>query len=254
METDWQNKMYVQSGEAMADLIVSAIGPVEDSGSDIDVDVMEIPDFIAGFIYQLTGDNDLTEIESCYQGGDNVVIDAEAALADIKSGKFISGVKDIGKIVNELPDALSTCEGMQDDIKMLEDYAKSFENVGHVAKEASKNWLLHGRKVKADIAQEKSDWAADKFFDAGKDTAAAIELLVPFNKNENEVGLDILGIPEFAAGFFYGMVGDNHLTEFQTCFQSSSELVHYAESFISELEDLKIIAAFEDFEKFLYHF
>merc|ERR1711971_1352026 len=94
-------------------------------------------------------------------------------------------------------------------------------------------------------AQEKSDWSADKYFDAGKDTAAAIELLVPFTSNEVEVGIDILGIPEFAAGFFYGMVGDNHLTEFQTCFQSSSELVHYAESFISELEDLKIIAAIE---------
>lgn len=67
LETDWQNKMYVQAGEAMADLVVEAIGPVEDSESeDVDVDVMEIPDFIAGFIYQLTGDNKLTEIEACY--------------------------------------------------------------------------------------------------------------------------------------------------------------------------------------------
>ena len=142
---------------------------------------------------------------------------------------------------------------MQDDITKIEAWASEFKDVGHITKEAAKNWLLHGKKIKEDIAQEKSDWSADKYFDAGKDTAAAIELLVPFNYAA-EVGIDILGIPEFAAGFFYGMVGDNHLTEFQTCFQSSSELVHYAESFISELENLKIIAAFEDFEKFLYHF
>ena len=77
MKTDWQNKMYVQSGEAMADLVVSAIGPVEDSEpEDIELDIKAIPDFVAGFIFELTGDNKLTEIEQCYQGGDQVVIDA----------------------------------------------------------------------------------------------------------------------------------------------------------------------------------
>jgi hypothetical protein len=29
---------------------------------------MAIPDFIAGFIYGMTGDNDLVEIEACYHG------------------------------------------------------------------------------------------------------------------------------------------------------------------------------------------
>merc|ERR1712151_756494 len=160
----------------------------------------------------------------------------------------------IQKVVSEFKPSLTNCKNMSGDIDKIEAWASVFEKPGTLAKEVSMNWLRHHKQVKADIAQEEADWSADKFFDAGKDTASAIELLVPFTQNENEVGLDILGIPEFAAGFFYGMVGDNHLTEFQTCFQSSSELVHYAESFISELEDLKIIAAFEDFEKFLYHF
>ena len=34
MEDDWKNQMYLQSGEAMADLIVSAIGPVEATDDD----------------------------------------------------------------------------------------------------------------------------------------------------------------------------------------------------------------------------
>ena len=42
----------------------------------VSADAMEIPDFIAGFIYGLTGDNKLTEIEQCYQGGDTVVTEA----------------------------------------------------------------------------------------------------------------------------------------------------------------------------------
>ena len=116
---------------------------------------------------------------------------------------------------------------MQDDIAEIEAWAASFKDVGHLTKEVAKNWLLHGHKVKADIAQEQSDWSADKYFDAGKDTAAAVELLVPFT-TEVELGFDILAVPDFAAGFFYGMIGDNHLTEFQTCMQSSDELVQYA--------------------------
>ena len=33
------------------------------------VDVMAVPDYIAGWIYGMTGDNHLTEIETCYTGG-----------------------------------------------------------------------------------------------------------------------------------------------------------------------------------------
>ena len=50
---------------------------------------MAIPDWVAGFIFGLTGDNNLEEIETCYTGGQGIVDDAEAALADIKDGHFI---------------------------------------------------------------------------------------------------------------------------------------------------------------------
>ena len=33
-------------------------------------DAMAVPDFVAGFIYGMTGDNHLSEIEACYQGGE----------------------------------------------------------------------------------------------------------------------------------------------------------------------------------------
>lgn len=37
--------------------------------ANIDMPVMAIPDFIAGFMFGMTGDNNLEEIEACYQGG-----------------------------------------------------------------------------------------------------------------------------------------------------------------------------------------
>lgn len=33
-------------------------------------DAMAVPDWIAGFMYGMTGDNNLTEIEACFQGGE----------------------------------------------------------------------------------------------------------------------------------------------------------------------------------------
>ena len=115
-------------------------------------DLMAVPDFVAGFMFQLTGDNNMTEIEACYSGGDQIVLDAQAALSDIKSGHFIKGAQDFGKIVWDLPDALADCKGMDDDVAALEAYAESFKDVGHITKEVARNWLLHGTKVKADIS------------------------------------------------------------------------------------------------------
>ena len=254
MKTDWASQQYTAAGEAMADLVVAAIGPVNKS-DDVELDVMAVPDFVAGFMFEITGDNNLAEIEQCYKGGDLVVDDAEAALADIKAGHFITGVQDLGKVVYDLPDALADCSGMQDDVATLETYAAQFKNVGQITKEVAKNWLLHGKKIKADIAQEKSEWASGDYFNAGKETAAALELLVPFTStDEDNLQFDILGVPEFAAGFLFGMVGDNHLEEFQTCMTSSDQLVPYVDAFLSDLESFKIISAFENFEKFLFHF
>merc|ERR1711920_724224 len=73
-------------------------------------------------------------------------------------------------------------------------------------------------------------------------------------KTEENLELDLLAVPDFAAGFLYGMVGDNHLSEFETCFQNSEQLMPYIDGFISDLEDFHIISAFKNFEKFLFHF
>ena len=41
---------------------------------------------------------------------------------------------------------------MGDDLQKIEDWAAVFKQPGTLVKELSKNWLLHGKKVKADIA------------------------------------------------------------------------------------------------------
>jgi hypothetical protein len=50
--------------------VIKAVGPINPVVSPnwavANFDAMAIPDFIAGFIYGMTGDNDLVEIEACY--------------------------------------------------------------------------------------------------------------------------------------------------------------------------------------------
>ena len=79
---------------------VSAMAAVS---SAVEIDALAVPDWIAGFVFGLTGDNHLTEIEKCYTGGKDLVSDAEKALADIKSGSFIKGVQDVAKVIQDLP-------------------------------------------------------------------------------------------------------------------------------------------------------
>lgn len=43
-------------------------------------------DFVAGFMFGMTGDNQLTEIESCFNGGELMYTEVEAGIADIKKG------------------------------------------------------------------------------------------------------------------------------------------------------------------------
>ena len=134
-------------------------------------DAMAVPDFIAGFMYGMTGDNHLAEIEACYQGGDQIVIDSQTAFGDFKSGNFFTGIKDAGTVWNEVGSAMTTCKGMGDDIAAIESWAKIFTEPTKLASTVGKHWLFHGSQIKADFAQEETDWSAGKYFDAGKDTA-----------------------------------------------------------------------------------
>ena len=66
LETDWDAQSYFQAGDDLAALMTLAIGPIE-TNEVANFGVMDTADFVAGFVYGMTGDNQLTEIEACYQ-------------------------------------------------------------------------------------------------------------------------------------------------------------------------------------------
>ena len=217
------------------------------------MDAMTVPDFVAGFVYGMTGDNHLTEIEACYQGSTEVVDDVQKAVSKIESGSYITGFAEVGKIIHEFPATLTTCKNMDDDIAAIESWATIFTEPKELAETVSKNWLLHRKTIKADLSKENSDWAAGSYFDAGVDTAMALTeavgpITTPTNDAEN---VDILSVPEFVAGFLYGITGDLKLTEVEACYQGAQSLEPFIQKMIADVKQFKMLKAVWQLQLFI---
>jgi hypothetical protein len=86
----------------------------------------------------------------------------------------------------------------------------------------TKNFLIHKKGVKADIAEMKGEWAADQFFKAGVTAAdIVVKTVGPIKPVANPLRFDPLALPDFVAGFIYGMTGDNDLVEIEACFSAN---------------------------------
>lgn len=99
-----------------------------------------------------------------------------------------------------------------------------------------------------DITDIKTEWGAAEYFQSGKSAAdlltVAIGPITPTYPTEG-LGFDLMMLPDLAAGFVYGMVGDNHLTEMEACYQGVHPLEQYLMAALGDLEHFHIIKALE---------
>ena len=177
------------------------------------VEVVPVVDFVAGFIYGVTGENHLTEIQTCYQGGNEILIDTQAAIKDAKDGDYFKAIKEAGEIWTEFGTTLTACKNMGDDVDAIESWAKIFIEPVRLAKTVGKHWLFHGTQIKTDIAREQADWDAEAYFDAGMDVADALVLAVGPIQTAEMANLSLKPELDFVGGLLAGLVQDNHLTE-----------------------------------------
>ena len=136
-------------------------------------------DFVAGFVYGMTGDNQLTEIEACFQGGELMYQEIDTGIEDIKKGGWNNDTQaalQFGLAILQIPQALNTCENMDQDIAAIESWAQIFTNPEQLAATVSKHALFHKAELKADISTLEGDWDIKKFFQAGQDLATVGEV------------------------------------------------------------------------------
>ena len=74
----------------------------------------------------MTAENNLEEIEACFQGGTTMYSEVEFALAELAKGGWDNETQaalEFGLVALMFPQALSTCKGMDDDIAAIEEWA-----------------------------------------------------------------------------------------------------------------------------------
>ena len=199
---------------------------------------MSIPDYVAGLMYGFTGDNNLTEIEACYNGGTGIVTHAEGALALLEAGELIKFSKAALALKTELAAELATCESMGGDLARLEEWATIFTEPVKLAEDVGKNYVLHSRGIKKDISAVETEWSTGSFFKSGISTADALTLAlgpVP-NAAPTAVANDLMAVPDFIAGMVFGFTGDNDLTEIEACYAGGASTVTDAKTLLQELE------------------
>ena len=158
-----------------------------------------IPDFTAGLIFGLTGDNHLHEIQHCMKVDQPIIDQAISALDDFKHLHAISGLKHIGAIFWELPNAFDACSDMDADIAAIEDWSQIFHHPIKLTNTVSGNWLKHGTKIKKDIAKQQKHWKNGDYYEAGDKMAdALVELLGPIK-------------PKHSLESFFAYVGHEYL-------------------------------------------
>lgn len=211
---------------------------------------MEIPDLIAGLMYGLTTENHLLEIESCYEGGVSIDQYVKDGIADLHKGGAdweLQAVLEFGLAALNVPVALHTCESMGDDLKAIEGWGSIFKHPEQLTTTVTKNYLLHRKAITADIGTLKTNFAAHEYFKAGVDIANLLEVAIgPITVTPTMYGVesnDLMMIPDFIAGFFYGFTEVNNLTEIEACYAGGKLDVALFDNAFKDLENGQIIAA-----------
>lgn len=171
---DWANDQWFQAGIDIADLFITVVGPVETDPSLFGFTDDAIPDFVAGFIYGFTGDNQLDNIEGCFDGSTGIYINVREGIDNIHEDgatwvDYTEAAINFGGAALLLPDSLSHCKHLGKDISEIEDWAQIFmpENRTQLIKTLTRNWAFHRKAIDADLVAVKTDWINEDYFDAG---------------------------------------------------------------------------------------
>ena len=125
-------------------------------------------------------DGDLPEIDSCYAGTSDLTQYVEEIIYDIENIKIFEALEAIELFIFHFQLDLQPCMHMSEDIQAIKDWAMIFTDVTKLIETVTEHYLLHGRKIKADIDDFKTSEAAGNYFQAGSDIAdIVVQLLGP---------------------------------------------------------------------------
>ncbi len=108
---------------ASALLAATAMTTEVNSVHNLGMPVLAAPKWGAGLVYGMVGDNNLTEIETCAKDGHDLIPKIELAIHDLSTGLITKAVEELILLAKDIPNLLSDCKGMDDDIAAIEAWA-----------------------------------------------------------------------------------------------------------------------------------
>lgn len=212
-------------------------------------------DFAAGLVYGLTGDEHYRQISDCFTATDPMKSDLTEAINSFRHFDFISGIKFVGDIMVQLPEAFQKCKGLEVDIHAIEDWATIFREPLRLMKTVSMNYLEHAADVQDEVAHGREDWVSGDWYQCGKDIADIMTTLVgpvimpePVHAHMMHANGSISPetIAVAVAGLVYGLTGDNNLDEMQKCFKSTGPMIEDLQKALEEFKTFNIIGGINE--------
>jgi hypothetical protein len=122
----------------------------------------------------LVVDNNLSEIQKCYDGGHALEQDLAKALKAAEGHHWSDAITALEEFAAALPAEFTTCENLLADVTAIKSWAKIFSSKIKLAETIAKNMIMHRKKIEADVTLVKNDWNAQKYFDSGKAAGDAL--------------------------------------------------------------------------------
>ena len=136
------------------------------------ITAMAIPDYVAGLVYGLTGDNQLDEFEKCFTASDEIKAMGVQIYNEFAGDEIIQAFEDIGNLASMIPPLMTTCStDLQDDLNEISEWAAIFKHPGDLLERVGKNWLVYHFQIHSDFKDIQSDWLSGDYFGAGEVSA-----------------------------------------------------------------------------------
>ena len=234
---DWAADNYFEAGVDIAMAFTEAVGPIESSSHQVMLQSsagfgpMSVPNYIAGFLYGLTGDLELATIEDCYSESSDLISIIDKFIYDVKHKNLIGAYRKIEKFRRNLDQAVDSCQGFKDDLKLMGDWWELWAEPGELMQTAEINMIRNRKEIMRDVEDYKDDMNAHSYFAAGNELAdISVAILGPApHVHPDAIFIDgekitNLVIAKVIAGFAYGMVGQSDLEIIEDCYAGAVEI------------------------------
>ena len=209
--------------------LTEAVGPIETPAFQVKNGVTAMPEFVAGFIFAIAGNNDLEDIETCMTDVGRLNSDIKKIWDDVTHLKIVHLMWDLPDFIDSLRSALAPCTQIGDDLKEIAGMAKIFTKPEELGENMTYNWLHSKTDIKNYMSSAESSWATDDYFTSGKNFGDMTHTLLQDVPSPTAVVASkgpAFKVNHILAGLIEGMIGQNDLEEIEACYGGGKEMTH----------------------------